>query len=219
MEYYKLKSKCKREYDYIVTLLITNEISLLLTWMLAKSKVTPNQISITSIISGFICCLCYSAGWFTAGSIFLFISHILDCTDGNLARAKELFSSFGRWLDFISDRLSEIFVFLGVSFYYYNTSETLLWIILPLIDSVFLLFYYYIVDVSLSLGISEKKQKITSLKLKGVYIKWGLFEPVIYGFIVLAPLGLLKFQIICVLFITILGLIYQGIKNYKHLIE
>jgi len=217
LEYYKLRSKCKREYDYILTLFITNEISLLLTWMLSKSRATPNQISITSIISGFLCCLCYSAGWFIAGSIFLFISHLLDCTDGNLARAKEMFSPFGRWLDFITDRLIEIFIFLGTSFYYYNTNETLLWVILPFIDSVFLLFYYYIVDVSLSLGISEQKQNITSLRFKGILIKWGLFEPVIYGFIILAPFGLLKFQIISVLFITILGLIYQAYKNYKRL--
>lgn len=217
MNFKLLKTKCKREYDYIITLMVTNEISLLLTWTLTKTNVTPNKVSVFSILCGFLCFLFYSFGWFFSGSLFLFLSHILDCTDGNLARAKEMFSPLGRWLDSISDRLTEIFVFMGASVYYSNQSDSMQLIILPLIDCILLLYYYYIVDISLSLGIAQKKQGITSIKIKDVYLKWGLFEPVIYGFILLTPFGLLNVQIIAIFFITILGLIYQAYKNYSRL--
>jgi len=209
----ELKTKCKRESDYIVTLFITNELSLMLTFFLAKTKVTPNQVTLASIICGMICGLCYGLGWFLTGSFFLFLSHILDCTDGNLARAKELFSPLGRWLDFMGDRAAEIFLFLGVSLYFFRTSDSGFWIMLPVFSALFLLFYYYMVDISLALGIAKPKQNITAMKFKDVHVKWGLLEPVLYGFIVLAPLGLLKFQVVAVFFLVMAGLSYQVLKN------
>ncbi len=217
MKLLDVKIKCKREYDYIITLFITNEISLLLTWILVKTKITPNQISVLSIVCGLFSGIFYMSGHFFVGSCFLFTHHIFDCTDGNLARAKQLFSPFGRWLDFFSDRVSEMFVFIGFSYFYYKSGSDQVWIILPLLDCILLLLYYYVVDIALSLGLSEKRQQVTNIKFKGVFVKWGILEPVLYGFILLAPLGLLKLQIIFVFFLTLTGLIYQVVKKYLQL--
>jgi phosphatidylglycerophosphate synthase len=211
----ELKSKCKRENDYIITLLFTNEISLFVTWVLCKTSVTPNQVTIASIISALICGIFYASGMFVWGSLFLFLSHMLDCTDGNLARVKETFSAFGRWLDFIGNRTGEVFIFLGATCYFYRIDESVFWIALPLSASILLLLYYYIVDVALSLGISPPKQTITSIKFKDVHVKWGIMEPVLYGFIVLAPLGLVKVQITIVLLLATAGILYQGYKNLR----
>lgn len=208
-----LRTTCKRESDYIITLFVTNEISLLLTFLLAKTRVTPNQVTLLSLLCGLLCGVCYALGWFFTGSIFLFLSHILDCTDGNLARVKALFSPLGRWLDFMGDRLAEIFIFLGVSIYFSRTAASGFWVMLPVLDALFLLFYYYIVDISLALGISKPKQDITAVTFKSVHVKWGLLEPVLYGFIILAPLGAVKFQTMAVLFLVLAGLAYQAVKN------
>lgn len=212
-----LRIKCKREYDYVITLFITNEISLLLTWALLKTRVTPNQVSIVSILCAAASGIFYMSGYFFLGSCFLFTCHVLDCTDGNLARAKQMFSPFGRWLDFLSDRLSEIFIFIGFSFFYLKKDATVIWIILPLLDCILLLLYYYLVDVAMALGISKKKQHITTMKFKDVFVKWGIFEPVLYGFILLVPLGLLNLHIIIVLFITLAALSFQVVKQYSWL--
>jgi len=214
MEWNILRKKCKRKSDYIITLFITNEISLVLTKVLLKTKITPNQVTLASIICGLACGIFYAFGWLIIGSIFLFVSHILDCTDGNLARAKEQFSDFGRWLDFIGNRIAEVFVFLGVSFYFYRNGSSEIWIVLPILGSQLLLLYYYIVDVALSLGITKTTQDITSIKFKDVHVKWGLMEPVLYGFILLAPFGFIKIQILLVIIYTIAGLFYQMFKMF-----
>jgi len=216
MTWNTLRSKCRRKSDYIITLFVTNEISLLLTWLLVKTRVTPNQVTIASIVFGLFCAVSYAGGFFITGSIFFFISHVLDCTDGNLARAKETFSKLGQWLDCTGDRVTEVSIFIGVCFFYYNTSASVFWILLPLLDSLLLLLYYYIVDIGLSLEISPTSSKsISFMKFKNVNVKWGLYEPVIYGFILLAPFGLLKLQLIGVLLLIFFGLIHQLYKNFR----
>ena len=215
MTWFELRNKCKRDSDYIITLFITNEVSLVLTWVLLKTRITPNQVTLASVFCGLLCGIFYAFGLFLIGSIFLFLAHALDCTDGNLARAKELFNSFGRWLDLVGDRTCEIFIFLGVSIYLYRNSVSGNWSLLTLLVCIMLLLYYYIVDIGLAIGISTSKQKITRMKFKDVSIKWGLLEPVLYGFIILAPLGLLKLQIILVLIVTLFGIAYQILKIIK----
>lgn len=208
----ELRLKCRRQSDYIITLFITNELSLLLTWLLLKTSATPNRITVASIISGLLCGLFYAFGWFLSGSVFLFLSHILDCTDGNLARATKTFSPFGRWFDAIGDRASGLFVFIGVAVYFARVNASVFWILITLLASLALMFYYYIIDMGLSLGVLRTKQEIGGLAFKGVHVKWGLLEPVIYGFIVLAPLGLIKFQVSAVFILSGLGLVYQAYR-------
>ena len=211
----QLRQKCKRESDYIITLFITNELSLALTWLLTKTMITPNRITLASISCEFICALFYASGYFLIGSIFYFFAHVLDCTDGNLARAKEIFSPFGRWFDFIGDRIGEVVIFLGISIYFYQTDASSVWITLTLLASVLILLYYYIVDIGLSLGISPPKQKLTSKKFKGVHLKWGLYEPIMYGLIILAPLGLIKYQLVIIFILVLSGLVYQTYKSFR----
>jgi len=141
--------------------------------------------------------------------------HTQSSDDGIYNFLFVLFYFIGKWLDMLGDRLGEILVFLGVSYYFFRTGAPANWVILPILDSLFLLLYYYIVDISLAQGLSRPLQKITNLKFKNVYVKWGTLEPVIYGFIILAPLGLVKIQLVLVLLMVISSLAYQTIKEIK----
>jgi len=214
MTRHEIRARCKRQSDYIITLFITNEISLFLTWLLARTKVTPNHISLLSMIFAGIAAISYLFGNFPVGSFFLFLSHILDCTDGNLARAKNMFSPMGKWLDMFSDRLGEVMIFVGMGIYFYKSSEASIWVLISLIDAILVSFYYYIVDISLALGISRPVQNIGGMSFKGVKVKWGIMEPVIYGFILLAPIGFVKVQIILVFFLSLAGLSFQVIRRF-----
>ncbi len=211
----EIKKKCRRESDYIITLLFTNELSLILTWLLVQTRISPNQVTLASLICGILCGLMFLMGHFILGSFFLFLSHLLDCTDGNLARAKGVFSPIGRWLDSIGDKSADVVIFLCISIHYYYIGDKLCWIVLPLVDGLLLLLYYYIVDIGLSLGISSKKQQLTSFRLKKVHVKWGLMEPVIYGFVILAPMGLIKIHLVGLLGLIFLGFVYQIVKNFR----
>lgn len=215
MTWSEVRTACKRQSDYIITLFITNEVSLVLTWLLVKTRITPNQVTTASIISGFGCALAYSFGYFIVGSFLLFVSHVLDCTDGNLARAKSEFSPIGKWLDMTGDRISEAAIFVGVGIYLIYTEGSEYWSLMALTDAVLLLIYYYIVDIGLAMGLAKPMQKIGEMRFKGVNVKWGLMEPVIYGFVVLAPLGFVKVQLCMILILGLAGLMYQIIKGFN----
>ena len=212
MTWVELKAACKRQSDYIITLFITNEISLLLTWILIKTRVSPNQVTAASILFGFGCGICFAFGYFLLGSLFLFISHVLDCTDGNLARAKSQFSPIGKWLDMIGDRIGEAIVFIGVAFYFIIKGASEYWSLLAMGDAILLSIYYYSVDIGLTMGLARPMQNIGGMKFKGVTVKWGVLEPAIYGFILLAPLGYIKIQLVLILIMVLGGILYQSVK-------
>ena len=149
------------------------------------------------------------------GSLFLFISHILDCTDGNLARTKSLYSPIGKWLDMAGDRIAEAAIFTGIGFYFIRTGASEYWTLLALGDAILLSTYYYIVDIGLTMGLAKPRQNIGGMKFKDVNVKWGLLEPVIYGFILLSPLGLIKIQLIVVLLLSLFGISFQIFKKFK----
>lgn len=215
MTFSELRSTCKRNSDYIITLFITNELSLMLTWFLLNRRISPNQITAYSMLSALVCGVFYAYSQFLAGSFFLFASHILDCTDGNLARARSQFSNLGKWLDMISDRLSEFFVFFGTMLFFLRSSEPVFWSILSLTDIALLSVYYYIVDISLALKLSQPIQTISGMQFKGVNVKWGLMEPIIYGFIILSPFGLVKLHLVLVFLLIVFGISFQFYKFIK----
>jgi len=159
----------------------------------------------------------YAVGWFLIGSLLLFLSHVLDCTDGNLARAQGKSSSYGKWLDLVGDRVTEVSVFFGAGINLYRNEMSYEWVLLTLLALLFIILYYYVVDIGLAIGFSERQQRVTAFKLKSVHIKWGLLEPVLYGFIVLAPLGLVKVQIVMISILSVLGLVYQVYRNYSYI--
>jgi phosphatidylglycerophosphate synthase len=204
-----VRKKCKRKSDYIITLFITNEISLVLVWVLLKTNITPNQVTSLSIISGVLCGILYASGYLFYGSFCLFLSHILDCTDGNLARASQKFHPKGKWYDVTGDRIREAAIFIGISIYFFRQNPTSHWFALSLLDGLLLILYYYIVDTKAMMGHTSSNQPRNQLRFKDVYIKWGLLEPVYYGFIILAPINLAKLQLTLVFFIVLIGLTFQ----------
>jgi len=212
MNWMELRAACKRQSDYIVTLFITNEVSLLLTWILVKTRVSPNHVTAASILFGFGCAICFAFGYFFIGSLFLFISHVLDCTDGNLARAKSLFSPIGKWFDMVGDRIAEAMIFTGIGFYFIRTEASEYWTLLALGDAILLSTYYYMVDIGLTMGLAKPLQNIGGMKFKDVNVKWGLLEPVIYGFIILVPFGYVQMQLILICAISLGGIAYQTFK-------
>jgi archaetidylinositol phosphate synthase len=75
---------------------------------------TPNQISLLSLIFGFICAYFFSLQEFAVGSIMLLISGILDLVDGTVARLMQKESEFGAVFDWIVDKYVDSFALLGI---------------------------------------------------------------------------------------------------------
>ncbi|MHA1941478.1 MAG: CDP-alcohol phosphatidyltransferase family protein [Candidatus Hodarchaeales archaeon] len=84
---------------------------------LAKTRITPDMISIVSVGVSIMSCIGYSLGLsfgLLIGTFLLGISSLLDMLDGSLARAKGIAGHFGALLDRTLDRISEFFFLLGI---------------------------------------------------------------------------------------------------------
>jgi archaetidylinositol phosphate synthase len=79
-----------------------------------KLGITPNQISLLSLLFGIGCAVLYIRESFLLGSILLFISAILDLVDGSVARKLQKESSFGAVIDWIIDKYVDAFVLLAI---------------------------------------------------------------------------------------------------------
>lgn len=89
-------------------------ISLRLSRQLAKTGITPNQMTVVSLLIGLAAApfFLFSTPWLQAIGGILFIAHsVIDGCDGELARLKFTESRFGGLLDFWSDNVVHVAVF------------------------------------------------------------------------------------------------------------
>lgn len=87
----------------------------------AALGLTPNAVTGVSVGLALIAAIWFSAGHragLVAGAAALYLSFVLDCVDGQLARYTRRFSAHGGWLDGVCDRLKEFAVFVGLAFGY-----------------------------------------------------------------------------------------------------
>ena len=94
-----------------------NPLAASIVQTLKNTRVTPNQVTYFSVFVGLVSAYIFSIGtlqaFFFAG-ILLEIVLILDCVDGQLARAKGCSSDFGRLLDGIAGYVIYLSVLTGV---------------------------------------------------------------------------------------------------------
>jgi len=91
--------------------------------VLFRTRVTPNQVTVASIIAGL-----FAAGFYAfAGmpyaplaGLLITLKDLLDSADGQLARAKQMYSRFGRFLDSVGDFAVNLVVFAAISFLLYR---------------------------------------------------------------------------------------------------
>ena len=88
------------------------------TALLLTTPVTPNQITFFNLFLGILAGFFFSKGnYFTSlsGAAVYQLLSVLDNCDGEIARAKNLKSEFGGWLDIFVDLLNDTALFTGIS--------------------------------------------------------------------------------------------------------
>lgn len=104
--------------DGLVDRVFNRPCGRLLSKLLIHTSVSPNTVSLTSILIGVV-----AAGGFALGdyqsaviaAILFQISAVVDCVDGDLARVLYKESSLGKWLDLIGDQVVHVSVFAGIA--------------------------------------------------------------------------------------------------------
>ena len=120
----------------IIDRYIIRKISWFITRLLVKTPVTPNQVTIISLILGIVSAAFFSHGAHTytiIAGLFYFISTVFDQCDGEVARYKQMTSDFGKTFDIIVDSIVNATITIGITIAIYKTNGSGLSIIAGLL--------------------------------------------------------------------------------------
>ncbi len=123
--------------DAILARLIDRRLSWRISYRLARTQITPNQVTIANTILGLACAWLFSIPgyWVRLLAALLFLLSVtLDGVDGELARLKMSETKFGGQLDIITDNIVHVGIFIGVFLGCYRASMSSAYLyLLPLV--------------------------------------------------------------------------------------
>ena len=85
-----------------------------LAGLFVRLHLSPNQLSLLSLVAGFACMALFATQHFFSGALLLFASAVLDLVDGSVARLTNRHSCFGAVFDWIVDKYVDAAALLGV---------------------------------------------------------------------------------------------------------
>ena len=97
---------------------MNRRISIPISRQIIKLPITPNMVSLFTLLVGFASGLLFACGSYwdmLAGAVLSLGASILDGCDGEVARLKLLESDFGCWLETVCDYLYYLFIFTGMA--------------------------------------------------------------------------------------------------------
>jgi phosphatidylglycerophosphate synthase len=104
-----------KSHDSIVAVLFAGRVARLLVPAARRGEISPNQVTLASLALTLLAAVLVAFGQRTAwivAAILIQVGFVLDCLDGQLARATGKTSDFGRYLDSLSD-LVKIFALVS----------------------------------------------------------------------------------------------------------
>jgi hypothetical protein len=111
-------ARATKSEDGFVATFLSRPLSRLLTPTVLRLGLTPNQVTLASVVVGLGAAALFAVGRpaaLVAGAVLLQLSLVLDCVDGDVARYTRRFSPLGAWLDASTDRLKEFACYAGLA--------------------------------------------------------------------------------------------------------
>lgn len=102
-------------YDGYISRYLNRRASEPLARLLAKTRLTPNQMSWGALGIALLSFTSFVFGQNIIGGLLAQLSSIVDGIDGSLARLKGISSTFGGFLDSVLDRYADILIILGLT--------------------------------------------------------------------------------------------------------
>ncbi|NNC50725.1 MAG: CDP-alcohol phosphatidyltransferase family protein [Flaviramulus sp.] len=179
----------KYSYNYIknsfhsqeawINVFVLKYITIPLVYLMVNyTKITPNRISLLSIIFGVYSAYNYLIGNVLFGGIMYLVSYIFDATDGKVARITKTGKPYGAWLDICIDRINLVLITTAIAYnFYVNTDNTLI----IFLNSLFLGLIFIGSESRYNIDYYKLKNNITDEKLKvgSLYEKWCIKKGVI----------------------------------------
>ena len=111
--------------DELINTYLLRPAAGVIVWVLYRTPVTPNQVTIASTIAGLVAAGLYLRDQALATAIAglcVTLKDVLDSADGQLARAKQQYSRIGRFLDSIGDFVVDLAVFTSIGWVLFSST-------------------------------------------------------------------------------------------------
>ncbi|MDP7415306.1 MAG: CDP-alcohol phosphatidyltransferase family protein [Dehalococcoidales bacterium] len=102
-------------YNGYVSKYLNRKVSEPLAQLLARTRVTPHQVTWAAFGVAVFSFLSFISGHNIIGGLLIQLSAIVDGIDGSLARRKGMVTEFGGFLDSLTDRYADILMVLGMT--------------------------------------------------------------------------------------------------------
>ncbi len=117
-------------YDGYISRHINRKISEPMARLLAKTSVTPNQMSWAAFVVALLAFVIFILGQNIIAGLLVQLSSVVDGVDGSLARMKGMTSEFGGFLDSVLDRYADILIVLGLTLWsFYHEVYPWVWLV------------------------------------------------------------------------------------------
>ncbi len=179
------------DWKYPVTKYFYRKFSRPTARILYELGLEPKQVTILSFTLGILSGFIFYYKMFLFGLIVLFISEILDCADGDLARLKKKVSKKGEYMDSFLDRIVEAFVIYGLILT--NPSQLMLVGSLSMVWSVFVSYARSkaeLLGIKCNIGVGSRDIRVCILMLS---VLSAIFYPesLFYGFFLILALSIM----------------------------
>ena len=126
-------NKLKKNTDGPISTILNRPLSLRLSKILLKTRITPNQISVLSFVIGLVGASFFFIGeyfYLVLGGILIHIHSIVDGCDGEVARLKLRQTKYGAWLDSVLDRYVDAIIVFGLVYGYWSINGDIrIWVL------------------------------------------------------------------------------------------
>ena len=117
---FRAYKKSLKDYsvDEALDFFLFRPFAFIIVLLVYKLPITPNQLSLVSLIVGITSGFFFSTGdtsGFFYGGVLYGLTRVVDCSDGMLARLKKNGTPLGRVVDGMVDHFSAFVVFAGLA--------------------------------------------------------------------------------------------------------
>ena len=116
-ENYQKSIACSNVTDFW-TNQVCRRIAAVIVVIISPTPITPNMVTGLSFLLNLFANYQILLGKLDSAAIFFFISFIMDCVDGQLARERDTVSKFGIYLDIVLDGLKDLVTFIVLISYF-----------------------------------------------------------------------------------------------------
>ncbi len=174
-------------------------------------RITPTQVSIISFLIGVSASPLYLSGLYWLAGVLVQISSILDGVDGELARARNMVSVLGGFIDTLMDRVVNILVISSIGFLVVSDPYSLAIVLAALSGDMFVTYLHAVVkkDFGIHPALIGHVPPLASRDVR-------LFIVFVSSLAAEVSIDYLLYGLAVVAFISYLYLLFKAIEVYRY---